>query len=99
MLCLLALATAIAAAVAPSPARVALRRSSEVCFLRFLEERFVFVRRTNPLPKAMSDSDEEDEPLPKLKNPFFFFWCVELELLTRFSFGGGAAKKPPRKPL
>jgi hypothetical protein len=56
------------------------------------------VLRTKPLPKAISDSDDEDEPLPKLKKPFFFFWCVELDFLRRFSFGGGAVKKPPRKP-
>jgi hypothetical protein len=39
--------------------------------------------------------------LPKLKKPFFFVLLVDTDegALLRFSFGGGAAKKPPRKPL
>jgi hypothetical protein len=48
------------------------------------------------VPKAISESDEDAEALPKLKKPFFFFlWLGDL---GRFSFGGGAEKKPPRKP-
>lgn len=46
-------------------------------------------RRLNPLPNAMSASEEEDELLPQVKNPFFFFeWD-----LCRLS--DGAEKKVP----
>jgi hypothetical protein len=52
---------------------------------------------TYPAPKARPPSDEEDEELPKLKNPFFFFEC-DCDF-RRFCFGGGAVKKPPKNPL
>ena len=41
--------------------------------------------------------DDEVEALPKLKKPVFFFFSLAW-LLRRFTFGGGAEKKPPRKP-
>ena len=53
----------------------------------------------NPVPKARPESDDEDE-LPKLKKPFFFFlfFFEPTGELRRFAFGGGALKKPPKKP-
>ena len=72
-------ATVRAAAVAPMPSRVLLSFSSEDCLdtLRLLvvDLPLDLRERFEPLmsPKAMPDSEDEAEPLLKLKNPPFSF--------------------------